>query len=335
MLKLLHGNNQFASLAKLQEIIKEFDGNVAYIAGDDLSDVASIFASTDSVSMFSGKQLTVVKRFHNNRKKISLEKQLVEKLQQRIQSSDSLPDLVFWEDHGLGATNRAKKPSAKAKPVVKKTTKPAEDLTLIKLFKEHGSVDSFALVQEKDLDKWLQNRLTQAGIKNATQFIIPILNRCGINQFILDSEVEKLSIKLKAEKRNTLSTADLDLVTLYEPDVMVWELTDAICSRNKIKALTLIDKMLQEPKDTLIVFSAVLKQFKLLYVTKKYPQDADKVKKIFAIKDYPFSKLVRYSYSFTEKQLQTLFSKLVNLDFSIKQGKIDSKLGLDMLIATL
>lgn len=332
MLILLSGASQYDSLAKLHQISSEYQGTVNIIDGDDIDDVAEIFKDTDTVSMFAPSSLTIVKRFLSNRKKITLERKLLEKLQQRKDLSSL--DLVFWEDHGLTGGRTTKKSAAKNTKAP--AAKSKDEMTLAKFIREKGESLTFPAVTEFKLVEWLKQKLSESGIVNGAQYISTIIDRCGTDQFILASETDKLAIKLRAEKRNQLKPEDVELLTRYEHVSMIWDLTDAICSRNKQRSLYLIDKMLRSPEDAPLIFASVAKQFKLLYIVKKYGgQQAERIKKLFGVKDYPYTKLTRYAGSFTEKQLQTLFSKMVNLDFSSKQGKIDTKLGLDLLIATL
>lgn len=328
MLTLIYGNNTYASIERLNEIISKHQGTVTTVDGEGITDVAEIFSHTDTFSMFTTRDLVIVKRFQNNRRKITLERKIVAKLQ-LIGVKDDF-DLIFWEDHALGAATR--------KSVKKKLTKKqakTTNISLVKFIKDNGIVENYTELKDLELLQWLNNKLTKAGITNASQYTRTIISKCGTNQAIVSSEADKLIISLKAEKRKMINNNDLELITRYEHTSMIWDLTDAISTRNKSLALSLIDKMLQKESDAPLIFAATLKQFKLLYLAKKYAKDTARVKKTLRVSDYPFTKALRYAQLFNIAQLEMLITKLVNLDFTIKQGKINSKLGLDLLIATL
>ncbi len=301
------------------------------IDGEAITDVATIFSATDTFSMFSSNRLTIVKRFSHNPKKISLEKKLVEKLQ----SIDyKALDLVFWEDKNLSARSysyKKKKPTT-AKSLIKKTV---DSISLAKFLNDSAKVESFGNLTENELINWISSELQRLNIKNGNNFARVILDKVGGNQLLLSGELEKLALWARANNRDRLEATDLSVVTLYHQSAMIWDLTDAICNRNKPLALGLLEDMLKGPEDYPLIFSATLKQIRNIYIAKKFASEKDRLMKALGLKPYTFSKLVRFANGFTEAQIQTLYSKLVNLDYTVKQGKIEVKLGLDLLVATL
>ncbi len=329
MIRLLYGNNTFASLKRLQELILLQSHSVVSIDGEFITSIDEIFSHTDSISMFAEKKLILVKRLQNNRRKISLERLIVERLEKQIEQFEY--DIIFWEDSTIRKTASRKT----LKTVAKNAKKKDSGQSLLDFIKTHGEAENFTQLQEFQIITWLQQKLATAGITNAVQFTTQIIAKCGLNQAILDTEVDKLLIKLHVENRHELQASDLEILTRYDAVSMVWELTDAIGSKNKALALSIIDKLLVKSTDTQFVFAVILKQLKSLYLIKAFPSQSQRIKKLLGMKDYTYNKTLRFASRFSIEHIKKLFSKLVDLDFAIKQGKIDSKLGLDLLITTL
>lgn len=331
MLLFIHGDNQYASLNRLKQVRESYKGSSIVIDGDTIDDPVRIFSSTDSISMFTPKLLTVVKRFQNNPKKISLGTRIVERLQGKGFADI---DLIFWEDHNTEANKYSYKPK---KPVTakKKQVTTAKPLSLSKYLLENAKVETFAPLNTPQLQQWLQTGLSNLGIANGSLFVNRILARCGSDQLILESELQKLGLYLKARGQTKLELLDLDILTPYEQEVKIWDLTDAVCSRNKTRTLELLDSLITGPESYPLIFSAILKQLKQIYLAQKFARDRERFMKVLALKPYTYSKLVSFARGFTATQIKTLYSKLVNLDFAVKQSKINVELGLDLLIATL
>lgn len=329
MLILIDGENQFASQARLDALKKEYHGNFKIIAGDELSDSAPIFAATDTMTMFTDKDLIIVKRLQNNRKKISIEHDIIDKLT-RMQNNP--PDLVFWEDHsvtgGAGARSKKKAP-AKTKPTA------VSKLSLKKYIEANGKHENYPSLSPNALQDWTGTLMEQAGIKNGRPFAGQIILRTGSNQNIISSEIAKLSARLTAQKKEMMTGTDLEIITVYEQESMVWSLTDAILARNKSLALKLVEKLLKTPADYPLIFSVTLRQLRNLYLTKVYAADPARLQKSLKLTPYTYSKLTNAARRFDAQQAKNIINKLVNLDYAVKQGKIEVKLGLNLLIATL
>lgn len=312
MLILINGNNQFNIDSQLREYKESFDGDIINIDGEHINSINEIFIHTDSISMFFNQKLIVVRGLFSNKKIKTLEKLILKKLEKT--NLDEL-NIIFVE--------------------YKKLTIPKKEGGLLFFLSKNGKILTNNNLRGVTLQKWIEDKFKNANIKTSKTYVQKILSTIGDNQAILDSEIDKLILQLNADKRQNLIESDLDLLTLYDTDYMIWDLTDTVCNRDRKKSLQVIEKMFKTTNDAPLLFSAILKQFQLMILVKKFPNESERLKKEFLIKDYSFFKLTRYSKLFTINELLKIFNKLVSLDFATKQGKIDAKLGLNLLIATL
>ena len=166
------------------------------------------------------------------------------------------------------------------------------------------------------------------------QQIKEIIERVGTNQQIIYNELIKLKLLLKSEMRTKFQHKDLKLFP-KNSEVVIWELLDAISARNKKVTVSMINDLCQTESDYPYLSSMLAKQLKLIYWIKSKEVTEMDMRTIFKVHPYTISKLKAINNSFDEKLVKVLYKKLTSLDFNVKQGKIDAKLGLIILFASV
>ena len=329
MLKLIHGDNYYIShkkLSELKKLSKEVEYNV--IDGDTINDTAEIFISEQSYGMFKTSTVTIVKRFFKNPKKISLEKKIIEKLSKSDLSSI---ELVFWEDSNI----YGKKKKSKAKTTTSK--KPRATSKLDTYLKNNAKIEEYINLSEVQLKEWIKSELSKYGISASSEAINSIIQRVGVDQSILDEELNKLSLFLNSESRKELKKEDVKFITTYyQKEFQIWDLTDAFFNKDQKKAMEILDAILINPaRDFPMIIGAVLKQIKTIYLVGKFKNDSMTGMSKLRLPPFMYYKAESLSRKISKEMLKLMYRKFIDLDYSIKQGKIDVKLGLDLLIMTL
>ena len=290
-------------------------GDIRVVDAENIKDASEIIETADSFSLFSRKTATVVKRLYRNPKKSGLEKKLITWLEKQ----DPLPDIVFWEDSMI-ETDKFNRP-------LKKKGALREFIT------KNGKIKEYRHLPVMQLKKWLQEKFSKEGMSASEHILEKLILRVGHDEMLLHEESEKLILYLKALQKNEITEADLQLVSFYEPDHKIWDLSDAISHKDRSNALLLSEQLLQEQQDSLIILGATIKQLTQLLLTKRFPKEA--VIKQLRMHPFVYNKSVSAAYNFTENQLKTLINKLIQLDYSVKKGLIDIKLGFTLLIISI
>lgn len=328
MLRLIHGNNYYISHKHLLELKKNSkDTEYAIIDGDTIRDSAEIFVKDQSFGMFKTSTVTIVKRFFKNPKKISLEKKIIEELSK---SDLANIELIFWEDQDLFEKKKKSKPKATGK-------KPRATSKLDTYLKNNAQIELNEEFSQREIEEWIRGQFIKESIKISTNTLEKFIQRVGINLAILDSEVEKLILFMKSEHRSEITLNDIETITsLYIQDYKIWDLTDAFFDKNKKKALDVLDSLLVVPaRDFPMIIGSLLKQIKTIYLVKKYLNDQRRVMSKLRMPPYAYYKAENLAKKIDINSLKLMYRKFIDLDYSIKQGKIDVKLGLDLLIITL
>ena len=329
MLRLIHGENYYQSFLDLEQLrTQNKDKEISIVNGDVIQDVGDIFVNNESFGLFNSGNITIVKRFFRNSKKISLEKKIIEKLQK---SDLTTLNLIFWEDTNIFAKSYKK---SKTKTAAKKPRATSKLNTYLKNLAEVKQNDKLEIPQ---LTTWVKEEFMADKITISAQSINDLIARVGQNQALLASEINKLKLWAKANASLNITKEVVSEVTiLYEQDYQTWDLTDAFFAKNKVKALTILDILLQNPQqDFPMVIGAVLRQLKTIFLIKKYSSQPSLIMSKLHLMPFLFGKAQRLASNFSIKDLKLIYQKFINLDYAIKLGKIDVKLGLDLLIITL
>jgi DNA polymerase III delta subunit len=342
MLKLIHGENYYLSHKRLLELKNTSDQvEYAIIDGDTINDPAEIFVSEQSFGMFKTSTLTIIKRFFKNPKRVSLEKKIIEKLEK---SDISAIELIFWEDVDIYAKKRKGKSKASKTATgvgsdggMAIAKKPRATSKLDTYLKNNAQVEDNKNLSMSQTEEWIKDVLGKYGISASTQVVKLIIERAGINLSLLDEELNKLSLYLNAEGRKELKPEDVEsVVCFYQKDFQVWDLTDAFFNKDQKKALEILDVLLVNPQqDFPMIIGAILKQIKTIYLVKKYRDNPREAMSKLELMPFLYYKAENLARRISVDMLRMMYRKFIDLDYSIKQGKIDVKLGLDLLILTL
>lgn len=328
MLKLIHGSNYYISHKHLIELKKgSKETEYAIIEGDSIQDSAEIFVKDQSFGMFKTSTVTIVKRFFKNPKKISLEKKIIEELSKADLKN---LELIFWEDQDLFENKRKAKPKITAK-------KPRATSKLDTYLKNNAEIELNEEFSQRKIEEWIREQFNKDKIKISSPDLQKFIQRVGNNLAIIDSEIEKLILLLKSENRTEIKLSDIEEVTtLYQQDYKIWDLTDAFFNKDKKKALEVLDNLLVNPaRDFPMIIGSLLKQIKTIYLVKKYINDPRRLMSKLRMPPFLYYKAESVAKRTELNTLKLMNKKIIDLDYSIKQGKIDVKLGLDLLIITL
>ncbi len=305
MITLIHGNNDFSAQQELNSLRGVSDYQIVF--ADEAKTINELIFSTDNLSFFETDQkFTILKYLSKNRKK-SLFNELADYLEKNFENIN----LVLYELNKFDARTK-----------------------LFRIIKKHGRVIETKPLGETALLGWVTSRLDEEKINSDFLLNKKIINRVGVDQNTLSNELDKLTLLIHAENRTSIEEKDL-LVLTENRDVVIWDFLDALARRDKKTALKILEDIYQKDSDFSYLSVMMAKQLKILYWLKSGDISEEQIKKDFGVHPYTISELKKNMSRFDINLLKLLFSKLTNLDFKVKQGKIEPKLGLILLISSV
>ena len=107
---------------------------------------------------------------------------------------------------------------------------------------EHLAVIEFARVEEGEAIKWLNQTAADHAVKIESDAARELVDSLGGDMMMISNELEKLLLYVGEKKRITLG--DVETMVVAAKQRTLYELTDALSSHNRARALEILDAML-------------------------------------------------------------------------------------------
>lgn len=204
---------------------------------------------------------------------------------------------------------------------------------LYKQLKKMGYVVSFDSISEKDLIKWIMQCFKKEKKQidyNTAAFLI---HTVGSNMENITREVEKLS-SYKLDE-DIITKEDVENICIKAIEVKIFELLDALCMKNLAKALGLYESLLTTNEPPMRILFMITRQFRLIYKVKLMLKDNANTAAIgnqIGLRGFVVNNLIKQSKYFSLEVLKQALEDCLNADISIKTGKMDGKLALEMIL---
>ena len=107
---------------------------------------------------------------------------------------------------------------------------------------EHCAIIELARVSEDDAMRWVSSTAQQSGMRIDSDAARELVDALGADMMMIASELEKLMLYTLGRGRITLG--DVETMVLAAKQRSLYELTDAISSHNRVRALALLQGLL-------------------------------------------------------------------------------------------
>ncbi len=300
----LTGNNSFSLKQRLDELTSVFvakHGELALerIDGEEV-DLQAILEAVQSLPFLTDRKMVVVRNLSQN-------PPAAEAVEQIISSINNTTDLVFYE------------------PLTDKRT------TFYKTLKTKTQFEEFAELDASALAKWLVGEAKNQGGELNLNDANYLVERIGMNQAMLASDLDKLVIY-----NPQINRADIDLLTENTPQSKIFELLDAVFGGNKARALELYQQQRAQKLEPQAILAMITWQLHLLALAKiSKGRSAPTIAKDAGLSPYPVTKALGLAKKLDEQQLKTMVADALYIDRLSKTKPIDLDEALKTYIVTL
>ena len=182
---------------------------------------------------------------------------------------------------------------------------------------------------------WIQERAKTSGGSFEIEAAQLLTNQVGDDKRLADNEIQKLLAYVNYERQ--VDRDDVIYLTPSAGETNVFAMVDALGNRNGRQASKLLHQLLDrfEPE---YIFYMVVRQFRLLLQAKDIIEsggDSGMIAKKIRVRPFVARKLVNQSRGFSLEALEDIYQKLLDIDEAIKTSRLDTRLALDTLIASL
>ena len=138
---------------------------------------------------------------------------------------------------------------------------------LYKFVKDAGTVSEMNGLDEKNLKLFIVSLLDQEGRKISEQTVIYLLDRCGSDMMNLRSEIDKLISYTYG--RTVIRVEDIDAVVTTQLTGKIFQMIDAIGSKQQEKALGLYYDLLALREKPMSILFLIIRHFNILLQVKE------------------------------------------------------------------
>ncbi len=209
-------------------------------------------------------------------------------------------------------------------------------IKLVNTIKKCGLIVEMDYQKPADLVKWVV-KVIKSYNKNVDQMTASyIVENSEYSMTELLNEIDKLINY--AEGKNDISIKDVEKVCNKTIKSRIFDLTDAISEGNNSKALSLLNDMaaLKEPMQKVLFM--IVRQIRMVYRIKLLRNQGvreDAAAKQLGLTPFVASKVMNVSRNLDIKVLERAMYYSLELDESIKTGKISDRIAIELLIASM
>ena len=312
MVYLLYGTINYLINKEITKIIKENNIEEINVNKYDLNNtyLNDIVNDASSMSLFDDKKIIIVDNsyiFTGTTKKTLEQDPII--LENYLNNINDNTILIF-------IVNNDKLDERK------KITKLVKKIGIVK---EFNSIDNISLVKQLFNDY----NITNDNIKY-------LLERVGEDTTLLATEIEK--IKIYKDNDKNITKEDITNLTSKSLEVNNFKLIDAIINKNKNEAFTLYQDRIKLNEEPIAIIIALANQIRIMYQVKQLYLNGyteNNIANILKIHPYRVKLANQNSKKYDSNILLNYLKELAHLDISIKTGKIDKQLGLELFILAL
>ena len=206
---------------------------------------------------------------------------------------------------------------------------------LFKLLRDRGHVSEMNGLDEKNLKLFVASLLEQEGKKILEALIVYFLEKTGTDMVNICNEVEKIvSYTLD---RAVITREDIDAVVTTQISGKIFQMIDAIGSKQSGKALSLYYDLLSVREKPMSILYLITRHFNILLQVKDLQSHgfaSASISEKAGIPPFSVNKYLAQIKNFTSSKLQEALEFATELEEQIKTGRMQERVGVEMLIIT-
>ncbi len=198
------------------------------------------------------------------------------------------------------------------------------------------TVRSFPLLKEAQLRQWIERRVARAGGSISPPAVNLLVRFVGNNLWIMANEIDKLALFVGGR---SIEEEDVRAVVSYTQEANVFALVDAILEFRVGVAQELFQQLLKHGAVPAHILVMLARQVRIIFQIKELRSQRKSrneiQNKLGLTSDFVLHKAWGQGDKYSLLRLREVYHKLLEADLSIKTGRYDGELALNILIAEL
>ena len=197
-----------------------------------------------------------------------------------------------------------------------------------------GCTEEMEMPTEKELMAWIGGRLKEAGLGMKTAAWQEFYKRCQSSMDLMDQESQKLIAYCL--NRGGIEQEDVEAICVNSAESKVFDLIDAMASRNGKRAMRVYQDMLLLDEPPMAILALIVRQFRQLHSLMEMEQQRlrpEREKELLHQKsDYVLRKLKGYLRNFKKSEIEEVLRQAAENEAAFKSGRLDEKMSVELLI---
>lgn len=206
---------------------------------------------------------------------------------------------------------------------------------LFKLVRDEGTVAEMNGLDEQNLKLFVASQLEQNGKRITESSISYFLEKTGSDMTGICNEVEKL-VGYTAG-RDIITIQDIDAVVTVQITGKIFQMIDAIGSKQAGKALELYYDLLSVREKPMSILYLITRHFNILLQAKNLQAlgyNSSSISEMVGVPPFAVSKYLGQAKNFTVRRLKEALEFAADAEEQIKTGRMVEKIGVELLILT-
>ena len=204
---------------------------------------------------------------------------------------------------------------------------------LFKTVSEKGYACEFKTLKEDDVINWVLTKFGKAGKKITRDTMMLLLSRIGLDMNTVKNETDK--IIAYTHGREEITSADIELLCTAQLQDKVFDMIDAMASKDKDKVIRLYSDLLALKEPQMKILVLIGKHFSNLMAVKVMVENGDSnsiISQKLGLRPFFVGKYISQAKGFSVKQLRRAMDDCAEADNSVKTGKIEEKYAAELII---
>lgn len=197
-------------------------------------------------------------------------------------------------------------------------------------------VKSFPRLKTSQLSQWILQRVKDVGGSISPQAVNLLVRFVGNDLWIMASEVDKLALFTGGCR---IEEADVRAVVSYAQEANIFAMIDAVLEFRVGAAQELLQQLLKQgmaPAQLLVMLSRQVRIiFQIKEMRERGESRADIQSKLGLTSDFVLRKAWEQADRYSPARLREVYHRLLEADLSIKTGKLEGELAINILITEL
>ncbi len=207
---------------------------------------------------------------------------------------------------------------------------------ITKLLKKSAEVVEANVLQNQDVQKWIQERAVEQGVNIDHKAISLLMELVGNNIMMLSQEMNKLF--LYVDQGSTITEEIVSSIVPKSAEQNVFALTEKVVKRDIAGALKILHELLTKQEEPIKILALLVTQFRLLYQVKELQTrgyNQNQIASHLSVHPYRVKLAMNQTGSFSSEELKNIIGYLAEADYEMKTGKMEKKLVLEFFIMRL